>query len=139
MSRVLGLAHVGIAVRSLESAVPLWVRAFGFDHAETIEFDSMNLRIAFLRSGSSELELLEPTQADSPVGRFLDKRGEGIHHLSFDVPDLERALEQAAAAGLELIDRTPREGSHHTKIAFLSPRTLNGVLVELCERRSTPR
>ena len=135
MSRVLGLAHVGIAVRSLESAVPLWVQAFGFDHAETTEFDSMKLRIAFLRSGSSELELLEPTQADSPVGRFLEKRGEGIHHLSFNVPDLERALERAAAAGLELIDRTPREGSHHTKIAFLSPRTLNGVLVELCERR----
>jgi catechol 2,3-dioxygenase-like lactoylglutathione lyase family enzyme len=102
MSRVLGLAHVGIAVRSLESAVPLWVHAFGFDHVETTEFDSMKLRIAFLQSGSSELELLEPTQADSPVG-------------------------------LELIDRTPREGSRHTKIAFLSPRTLNGVLVELCE------
>jgi methylmalonyl-CoA/ethylmalonyl-CoA epimerase len=137
MSRVLGLAHVGIAVRSLESAVPLWVHAFGFDHAETTEFDSMKLRIAFLRSGSSELELLEPTEADSPVGRFLEKRGEGIHHLSLYVPDLERALEQAAAAGLELIDRTPREGSHHTRIAFLSPRTLNGVLVELCERRGS--
>lgn len=135
MSRVLGLAHVGIAVRSLENAVPLWVRAFGFHHAETAEFESMRLRIAFLRSGSSELELLEPTETDSPVGRFLEKRGEGIHHLSLYVPDLERALERAVAAGLELIDRTPREGSHHTKIAFLSPRTLNGVLVELCERR----
>ena len=135
MSRVLGLAHVGIAVRSLEAAVPLWVRAFGFHHSETVEFESMRLRIAFLRGGSSELELLEPTEPDSPVGRFLDKRGEGIHHLSFHVPNLERALEQAAAAGLELIDLTPREGSHDTKIAFLSPRTLNGVLVELCERR----
>ena len=135
MSRVLGLAHVGIAVRSLEVAVPLWVRAFGFHHSETVEFESMRLRIAFLRCGSSELELLEPTEADSPVGRFLDKRGEGIHHLSFHVPNLERALEQAAAAGLQLIDRTPREGSHDTKIAFPSPRTLNGVLVELCERR----
>jgi len=135
MSRVLGLAHVGIAVRSLEAAVPLWVRAFGFRHGETVEFESMKLRIAFLRGGSSELELLEPTETDSPVGRFLEKRGEGIHHLSFHVPDLERALKQAAATGLELIDRTPREGSHGTKIAFLSPRTLNGVLVELCERR----
>ena len=124
MSRVLGLAHVGIAVRSLEAAVPLWVRAFGFRHGETVEFESMKLRIAFLRGGSSELELLEPTETDSPVGRFLEKRGEGIHHLSFH-----------AATGLELIDRTPREGSHGTKIAFLSPRTLNGVLVELCERR----
>jgi methylmalonyl-CoA/ethylmalonyl-CoA epimerase len=135
VSRVLGLAHVGIAVRSLEAAVPIWVKALGFTHTGTIEFESMQLRIAFLRSGPSELELLEPTATDSPVGRFLAKRGEGIHHISFDVVDLEAALTHAAAAGLELIDRTPREGSHDTRIAFLSPRTLNGVLVELCERR----
>ena len=135
MSRVLGLAHVGIAVRSLEAAVPIWVKALGLIHTDTVEFQSMQLRIAYLSSGSSELELLEPLASDSPVGRFLAKRGEGIHHLSFDVPDLEAALTDAAAAGLELIDRTPREGSHDTRIAFLSPRTLNGVLVELCERR----
>ena len=135
MSRVLGLAHVGIAVRSLDAAVPIWVKALGLTHTDTIELESMQLRIAFLRSGPSELELLEPTDVDSPVGRFLAKRGEGIHHLSFQVEDLEAALTEAAAAGLELIDRTPREGSHDTRIAFLSPRTLNGVLVELCERR----
>jgi methylmalonyl-CoA epimerase len=135
VSPVLGLAHVGIAVRSLETAIPIWVSAFGMTHTDTIEFEPMQLRIAFLRSGSSDLELLEPLASDSPVGRFLAKRGEGIHHLSFDVPNLEAALTDAAAAGLELIDRTPREGSHHTRIAFLSPRTLNGVLVELCERR----
>ena len=135
MSRVLGLAHVGIAVRSIDAAIPIWVNAFGMTHTDTIEFEPMQLRIAFLRSGSSEVELLEPLASDSPVGRFLAKRGEGIHHLSFDVPDLEAAITDAAAAGLELIDKTPREGSHHTRIAFLSPRTLNGVLVELCERR----
>ena len=135
MSRVLGLAHVGIAVRSLDTAVPLWVQAFGFHHTDTIVFEPMKLRIAFLRCGSSELELLEPTDGDSAVGRFLEKRGEGIHHLSFYVTDIEQALEQAAAAGMELIDRSPREGSHNTKIAFLSPKSLHGVLVELCERR----
>ena len=135
--RLLGLAHVGIAVRSLEAAIPIWVRALGFEHVDTIDFDSMQVRIAFLRAGSAEMELLEPTSADSPVGRFLAKRGEGIHHLSFHVSDIEKALEDAEAEGLELIDRTPREGSHHTEIAFLSPRTLNGVLVELCERRKS--
>ncbi len=134
---MLGLAHVGIAVRSLDEAIPVWVRALGWTHTGTIEFEAMKLRIAFLRGGASELELLEPTAADSPVGRFLAKRGEGIHHLSFLVPDLEEALEEAQAAGLELIDQAPREGSHATRIAFLSPRTLNGVLVELCERRET--
>ena len=135
MSPIYGMAHVGIAVRSLESAIPVWVQALGFTHVETVEMDGMSLRIAFLRGGSAELELLEPTSPDSPVGRFLAKRGEGLHHLSFEVPDLERALRDADAAGLTLIDRTPKEGSHHTKIAFLSPQTLNGVLVELCERR----
>lgn len=137
MTRVSGLAHVGIAVRSIEEAARVWVEALGFRHIDTIEFPSMMLRIAFLRGGAAELELLEPTHADSPVGRFLAKRGEGLHHLSFLVPDLEKALKEAEAAGLDLIDRSPRDGSHETRIAFLSPRSLNGVLVELCERRET--
>ena len=135
MSPVLGLAHVGIAVRSLDAAIPIWVGALGFRHTNTIELDSMKVRIAFLRGGTSELELLEPTSEDSPVGRFLAKRGEGIHHIAFHVADLEEALEEAEAAGLMLIDRTPVKGSHGSRIAFLSPRTLGGVLVELCERR----
>lgn len=123
-------------MRSLEQAIPIWAKALGWAHTGTIELSSMKLRIAFLRGGDgAEMELLEATSADSPVGRFLAKRGEGIHHLSFLVPDLERSLRDAEAQGLELIDRVPREGSHATKIAFLSPRTLNGVLVELCERR----
>jgi len=134
VTRVTGLAHVGIAVRSLDEAVRVWVDALGFRHTDTIDFPSMMLRIAFLRGGSAELELLEPTHADSPVGRFLARRGEGLHHLSFLVPDLEKALEEAESAGLELVDRSPREGSHRTRIAFLSPRSLHGVLVELCER-----
>jgi len=130
---VLGLAHVGIAVRSLAEAIPVWTKALGFTHVDTIDFEPMKLRIAFLRAGTSEIELLEPTSDDSAVGRYLAKRGEGIHHLSFHVADIETALADAAAAGLELIDRTPREGSHHTQIAFLSPRSLHGVLVELCQ------
>jgi methylmalonyl-CoA/ethylmalonyl-CoA epimerase len=130
-----GLAHVGIAVRSLEEAVPRWTRSLGFRHVDTITLDSMGLKIAFLESGGVEIELLEPARPDSVVARFLEKRGEGIHHLSFHVRDIEAALARAAAAGLELIDRTPREGSHGTKIAFLHPRSMGGVLVEFCERR----
>jgi methylmalonyl-CoA epimerase len=132
---VTGLAHVGIAVRSLDEAACGWGGALGFWHTGTLDCPSMMLRIAFLRGGSAGLERLEPTHPDSPVGRFLAKRGEGLHHLSFLVPDLEKALKEAEAAGLELIDRSIRDGSHETKIAFLSPRSLNGVLVELCERR----
>jgi methylmalonyl-CoA epimerase len=129
-----GLAHVGIAVRSLDEAIPRWTRSLGFRHVDTIVLESMGLRIAFLEAGGTEIELLEPTRPDSTVAKFLEKRGEGIHHLSFHVRDIEAALARAAAAGLELIDRTPREGSHGTKIAFVHPRSLGGVLVEFCER-----
>jgi methylmalonyl-CoA epimerase len=129
-----GLAHVGIAVRSLEEAIPRWTTSLGFRHVDTITLDSMGLRIAFLEAGGTEIELLEPIRPDSTIAKFLEKRGEGIHHLSFHVRDIEAALARAAAAGLELIDRTPREGSHGTRIAFVHPRSLGGVLVEFCER-----
>lgn len=135
MIGITGLAHVGVAVRSLEEAIPLWRDRLGFTHAGTVEVEGMKLRLAFLRLGGCEIELLEPTAADSTVAKFLEKRGEGIHHLSFYVDDIEHALAQAEAGGLELIDRTPRVGGHGTRIAFLHPRATRGVLVELCERR----
>jgi methylmalonyl-CoA/ethylmalonyl-CoA epimerase len=130
-----GLAHVGIAVRSLEEAIPRWTEALGVRHRDTTTLDSMGLKIAFLEAGGAEIELLESVRPDSTIAKFLEKRGEGIHHLSFYVRDLEAALARAAAAGLQLIDRTPRDGSHGTKIAFLHPRTMGGVLIEFCERR----
>ncbi|MEK7316017.1 MAG: methylmalonyl-CoA epimerase [Candidatus Eisenbacteria bacterium] len=133
-STIQGLAHVGIAVRSLDEAIPRWTGSLGFRHVDTITLDSMGLRIAFLEAGGTEIELLEPVRPDSAIAKFLSKRGEGIHHLSFHVHDIEAALARASAAGLELIDRTPREGSHGTKIAFIHPRSLGGVLIEFCER-----
>jgi methylmalonyl-CoA epimerase len=136
MIGITGLAHVGVAVRSLEEAIPLWRDRLGFAHAGTVTVESMQLRLAFLHLGGCEIELLEPVGPGSTVARFLHKRGEGIHHLSFYVDDIERALAQAEAAGLELIDRTPRVGGHRTRIAFLHPRAARGVLVELCERRT---
>jgi methylmalonyl-CoA/ethylmalonyl-CoA epimerase len=130
-----GLAHVGIAVRSLEESVARWTGTLGFRHVDTITLDSMGLRIAFLEAGNAEIELLEPLRTDTAISKFLEKRGEGIHHLSFYVKDIETALVRAAAAGLELIDRTARDGSHGTKIAFVHPRSMGGVLIEFCERR----
>jgi len=129
-----GLAHVGVAVRSLEAAIRLWEK-LGFRLTGAEELGSMGLKIAYVESGEATVELLEPTGVESPVGRFLAKRGEGIHHIAFFVPDLESALAQAEAQGLELIDRSPRIGGHGMKIAFLHPRSLGGVLVERCERR----
>jgi methylmalonyl-CoA/ethylmalonyl-CoA epimerase len=132
---ILGLAHVGIPVASLDAAIPLW-KKLGFRLQETEILESMKLKIAYLEAGGTVVELLEPTEADTPIGRFLERRGGGIHHLAFQVPNLEAALAHAEAQGFELIDRTPRQGGHGMKIAFLHPRSLGGVLVELCERRN---
>jgi len=130
-----GLAHVGIAVRALEPAIERWTKALGFTHVSTETLDSMGVRLAFLRAGDTLIELLEPARSDTPVGRFLEQRGEGVHHLAFFVDDLERALANAEKAGLMVIDRTPRVGSHGLEIAFLHPKSLGGVLVEFCRPR----
>ena len=132
--RIQGLAHVGIAVRSRDAAVAHWGN-LGFRLTGTEDLESMHVRIAFVESGGLTIELLEATQPDSPIGRFLAKRGEGLHHVALYVADLEASLTRAEAQGLELIDRTPRGGSHGMKIAFLHPRSMGGVLIELCERR----
>jgi methylmalonyl-CoA epimerase len=135
----LGLAHVGIAVPSIDAALPVWER-LGYRLTDREEIASMSLRVAFLEgavaAGGTLLELLEPTAPDTPVGRFLASRRGGLHHLAFLVGDLEAALREAEARGLELIDRTPRDGSHGLRIAFLHPRSFHGVLVELCQKRS---
>jgi len=130
-----GLAHVGVAVRQLEPAIERWTRGLGFTHERTETIESMGLRLAFLRSGDAVVELLEPVRGDSAVAKFLEKRGEGLHHLSFFVDDMAAALARAEQAGMELIDRTARPGSHGTEIAFLHPRALGGVLVEFCRRK----
>ena len=133
-----GLAHVGIAVRSLAPAIERWTRGLGFTHEHTETIESMGLKLAFLRSGDAVIELLEPTRGDAAVAKFLEKRGEGIHHLSFFVDDMAAALAKAESAGLELIDRSARPGSHGTEIAFLHPRTMGGVLIEFCRRPASP-
>jgi methylmalonyl-CoA epimerase len=103
---IAGLAHVGIAVRALEPAIERWTKALGFTLAGEETIESMGLRLAFLRAGDLTIELIEPTRADSAVARFLEKRGEGIHHLSFAVPDIEAGLARAAASGVEFLVRS---------------------------------
>ena len=130
---IAGLAHIGVAVRSIEAALPAWEK-LGFALTNTEEIAGMHLKVAFLRAGDAWIELVEPTAPDTPVARFLERRGEGTHHLAFYVLDLEAALARAEALGLRLIDRTPRAGSHGMKIAFLHPSGMTGTLVELCQR-----
>ncbi len=127
------LDHVGIAVRSLAGALPAFEAALGGTATPPEEVPDQKVRVTFIQTGESGIELLESTSPDGPIGRFVDKRGEGIHHLSFLVDDLEAALERCRKAGLQLIDETPRQGAAGKRIAFLHPKSTNGVLIELSE------
>jgi len=126
------LDHIGIAVRSLESAKIYEALGLTIDHVETVE--SQKVRTAFLSAGDSNLELLEPTGADSPVAKFIEKRGEGIHHICFRVDDIESHLARLKAAGYRLINEAPVPGAHGCRVAFLHPSAGNGVLIELSEK-----
>ncbi|MCP3176084.1 MAG: methylmalonyl-CoA epimerase [Desulfuromonadales bacterium] len=125
--------HIGIAVKSLESALPLYRDVMGMAFEGTEEVAEQKVRVAFLAVGESRIELLEPTSEDSPVAKFLEKNGEGVHHLAYQVDNLDAVLADLAAQGVRLIDEKPRRGAHGTRIAFLHPKATGGVLTELCE------
>jgi methylmalonyl-CoA epimerase len=128
-----GIHHVGIAVANLEESIELYRSALGAELVHRGRNDGDGIEAAFLRTGTGEIELLSPTRAESPVGKFLAKRGPGLHHVAYGVTDIARALEDARAAGLELIDSAPRMGMHGSLIAFVHPKSLGGVLTELVE------
>jgi len=132
--KILKIDHLGIAVSSIEQGKSLWTDALGlkFEGAETVE--EQKVTTAFFPVGESEVELLESTAPDGPVAKFLEKRGEGIHHIAFRVENLEEALAELKEKGIKLIDEKPRKGAGGARIAFLHPKATNGVLVELCER-----
>lgn len=125
------LAHIGVAVASLEAILPFYREVLGMPEVPLDDADGA--RIAGLQAGDALVELLEPKVADSPIGKFIDKRGPGIHHLCFAVDDLEGTLERCRAAGIRLIDERPRMGAEGKRIAFLHPASTAGVLVELTE------
>lgn len=125
--------HVGIAVASLERAVPLWRALLGSAPAGREEVPAEGVRVAFFGEGAGRVELLEPTSEDTAVGRFLDRHGPGVHHVCLTVEDLEAALERARTRGLEPIEPSVREGAGGRRVAFFHPRSTGGVLVELSE------
>jgi methylmalonyl-CoA/ethylmalonyl-CoA epimerase len=125
------IAHIGIAVRSLDDILPFYRDILGL--AETPLDDADGARIAGLAAGDSLVELLEPAAADSPIGKFVARRGPGIHHICFSVDDLAATLDRCRAAGIRLIDETPRTGADGKPIAFLHPASTGGVLVELTQ------
>ncbi|TMF40361.1 MAG: methylmalonyl-CoA epimerase [Chloroflexi bacterium] len=125
--------HVGVAVDDLDAAIRLYTTAFGAELTHRASNEKDGLKAAFLRAGEAEVELLQPLRDDTPVGKFLAKRGPGLHHIAVAVPDIEKAIADARADGLEMIDQEPRIGLHGTRIAFIHPRSVGGVLTELVE------
>ena len=124
--------HLGIAVRSLDEAVPLYEKALGLRCLGREEVASQRVKTAFFDAGGVHLELLEPTSPDSPVAKFLAEKGEGVHHVAFRTDDIMAQLKQAADAGVRLIHEQPFEGAAGKLVAFLHPKSTRGVLTEFC-------
>jgi methylmalonyl-CoA/ethylmalonyl-CoA epimerase len=130
--------HIAIAVHSISAALPAFADALGLTVAHTEEVDSQGVRVAMLPVGATWLELVEPIRETSPVGRFLSRNGEGIHHICFEVDDLEATLVQLKERGMRLVDDKPRQGVGGARIAFVHPSSTHGVLIELHEREKCP-
>jgi methylmalonyl-CoA/ethylmalonyl-CoA epimerase len=126
-----GIHHLGVAVEDLDSALVTYERLFGAEVEHRATVDDQGVRAASLRIGESRVELLEPLGADTPVGRFLAKRGPGMHHVAYEVRDLEATLNELADAGADLIDTAPREGLFGLEVAFIHPDSVHGVLSEV--------
>lgn len=125
--------HIGVAVTDMDESIRLYTTKFGAELLMRKLSETDGLEAAFLKTGDGEVELLHPTHDETPVGKFLAKRGPGLHHVAYAVTDIDSALAEARAAGLELIDAEPRVGLHGARIAFLHPKTMGGVLTELVE------
>lgn len=127
------IEHIGIAVKSLEEAIPFWEKQLGMKCYSIEEVAEQKVRTAFFKIGQSKIELLESTDPEGPIGKFIEKKGEGVHHVAFATEGLQSNLDELAGKGVQLIDKTPRKGAEGLNIAFLHPKATAGVLMELCE------
>ena len=133
MKPVRAINHIGIAVRSIEAQRPFYEGTLGAIYEGIEEVPSQKVRVAFYRVGDVLLELLEPTEPSSTIAAFLEKKGEGLHHVAYTVEDIKSRIAELKESGMRMIDETPRPGAHHMQIAFLHPKSTFGVLTELCE------
>ena len=125
--------HLGIATKGIDDALAFWQGALGLENVHTEIVEEQKVRVAMLPIGETRIELLEPTSDDSPISKFLEKRGGGIHHIAVEVEDIEVTLRQLKAKGMRLIDETPRIGAENCLVAFVHPSAANGVLLELVQ------
>jgi methylmalonyl-CoA/ethylmalonyl-CoA epimerase len=134
--KITHIEHIGIAVKSLEESIAYYEGILGFKCYAVEEVKEQRVKTAFFMVGQTKLELLESTDPEGPVGKFLEKKGEGVHHLAFATSDLEDALTEMEEKGVALIDKKPRKGAEGLDIAFLHPKSTHGVLTELCEDKN---
>lgn len=126
--------HIGIAVKDLDETLKFYEGILGIKSVSTEVVEEQKVKVAFLPIGDTEIELLQSTEEDGPIAKFIEKRGEGIQHIAYRVEDIEKSIEELKEKGIRLIDEKPRYGAGGAKIAFLHPKSTFGVLIELCER-----
>jgi len=129
------VSHIGVAVKSIESALKLYKDTLKLEFNGIEEVATAKVKVAFLKIGETNIELLEALTPDSPIAKFIERNGEGIHHIAFETDDIEKTLSEIVQAGYTLIDTKPREGAHNTKVAFIHPKSTGGVLIELVEKK----
>ena len=129
------IEHIGIAVKNLEESIKFYESVLGLKCYSIEEVKDQKVRTAFFKIGQTKIELLESTEADGPIAKFIEKKGEGIHHIAYAVNNLKEALKEAESKGIQLIDKESRKGAEGLNIVFIHPKSANGVLIELCEKK----
>ncbi len=129
------IEHIGIAVKDIAGAGIIYEKLLNTKVYKIEDVESEGVKTAFLQTGPNKIELLEPTSADSPISKFIEKRGEGIHHIAFDVEDIVAEMERLKKEGFVLLNETPKEGADNKLVCFIHPKSANGVLIELCQER----
>jgi methylmalonyl-CoA/ethylmalonyl-CoA epimerase len=130
------IEHIGIAVKNLEESIKFYEEVLGLKCYAIEEVKDQRVKTAFFMLGQTKIELLESTDPEGPIGKFIEKKGEGVHHLAFAAQGIEGALEELQNRGIQLIDKAPRKGAEGLDIAFLHPKSTHGVLMELCEKKN---
>ena len=129
------IEHIGIAIKDLNTSEELFTKLFGKESYKVEAVESEGVKTLFFQLGETKIELLEASKPDSPIAKFIEKRGEGIHHIAYDVEDIESEMERLKGEGFQLLSEKPKEGADNKLVAFLHPKSTNGVLVELCQEK----
>lgn len=127
------IEHIGIAVKNLDESNELFAALFGKKHYKIEAVESEGVKTSFFKAGPNKIELLEATRTDSPIAKFIEKKGEGIHHIAFAVENIEEEIERLTKEGFQVLNKTPKKGADNKLVVFLHPKTTNGVLIELCQ------